>query len=64
LDWTRPTALVVGSEGRGFSDQVLREIDATVNIPMKGKTESLNVGVAAAICLFEAVRQRSEREAR
>lgn len=60
LDWKIPTALLVGSEGRGFKDRLLQELDATVKIPMQGKVESLNVGVAAALCLFEAARQRHE----
>ena len=58
VDWTKPSALVVGSEGKGFSDAELALFSQTVRIPMAGAVESLNVGNAAAICLFEAARQR------
>lgn len=64
FDWTGPTALLVGSEGQGFSEHVLREVGTTVKIPMRGNVESLNVGVAAALCLFEATRQRDALEKR
>lgn len=58
LDYTRPTALVVGTELFGVSDQALALADQQVRIPMKGMTQSLNVSVACAIVLFEAMRQR------
>ncbi len=58
IDWTRPIALVMGSEGSGFSDKELSLFDNSIRIPMKGRVESLNVGSAAAVCLFEAARQR------
>ena len=57
-DWTRPTALVLGSEGRGLHRLVAENCDELVKIPMQGKIESLNVSVAAGVVLFEAVRQR------
>lgn len=59
-DWTRPSALVMGSEGAGLHRLVAENCDALVNIPMYGKIESLNVSVAAGVVLFEARRQRSE----
>ncbi|MBV9079884.1 MAG: RNA methyltransferase, partial [Elusimicrobia bacterium] len=58
IDWTRPTALVLGSEGGGFSDEDAALFSETAKIPMAGSVESLNVAGAAAVCLFEAARQR------
>jgi TrmH family RNA methyltransferase len=57
-EWKKPTALLVGAEGPGFNQDILQQVDATVKIPMQGKIESLNAGVAAALCMFEASRQR------
>ncbi len=54
-----PTALVVGSEGRGLRESVKRLCDQRVYIPMAGGVESLNAAVAGAIALYEALRQRS-----
>ena len=58
LDYTGPTALVVGTELFGVSEEALAWADQQVMIPMKGMTQSLNVSVACAIVLFEAMRQR------
>lgn len=58
LDYTVPTALVVGTELFGVSDAALAESDRQIMIPMKGMTQSLNVSVACAIVLYEAMRQR------
>ena len=58
IDYTRPTALVVGTELWGVSDAALAETDHAIVIPMKGMTQSLNVSVACAIVLYEAMRQR------
>jgi 23S rRNA (guanosine2251-2'-O)-methyltransferase len=57
-DWTSPTALVVGSEGRGLHRLVAENCDALIKIPMLGEIESLNVSVATGVILFEAIRQR------
>lgn len=57
-DWRRPVALLLGNEGAGLPEALLREADAVVSIPLGGRTESLNVGVAAGLLLFEAARQR------
>ncbi len=57
-DLKGPTALVMGSEDQGISSEVLKICDQQVSIPMKGKVASLNVSAAAAVMLFEAVRQR------
>ncbi|HEY6555373.1 MAG TPA: RNA methyltransferase [Vicinamibacteria bacterium] len=53
-----PTALVLGSEGPGLPPELLRLVDERVTIPLRPPVESLNVGVAAGIVLFEAARQR------
>ncbi len=54
----KPTAIVMGSEGHGISEPVLSLCTVGARIPMNGEIGSLNVSVAAAIILFEAVRQR------
>ena len=55
---TGPIALVIGSEGKGVSRLIREKCDFMVKIPMLGKTESLNASVAAAIMMYEVVRQR------
>lgn len=55
---TEPVALVMGAEDTGISDDVLRECDLFVSIPMFGKIGSLNVSVAAGVMIYEVVRQR------
>jgi 23S rRNA (guanosine2251-2'-O)-methyltransferase len=58
FDFRSGTALVVGGEGKGLRPLVRRTVDAVVRIPMAGGMESLNLAVATAVVLFEAVRQR------
>ena len=55
---TGPTAIVMGTEATGLTDQWRRAADAHIRIPMLGRLDSLNVSVSAAILLYEAVRQR------
>lgn len=57
-DLSGGSALVFGAEGKGLRPLVRRTCDAAVSIPMLGRVESLNVSVAAAVLLYEAVRQR------
>jgi 23S rRNA (guanosine2251-2'-O)-methyltransferase len=58
-DLTGGVALVLGAEGKGIRPLVRRACDAEIGIPLAGLVDSLNVSVAAALVLFEAVRQRS-----
>lgn len=62
LELVRPTALVFGNEMCGVSDEAVASADATVFIPMQGMVESLNISVACAVSLYEAMRQRSVAE--
>ena len=57
-DLKGPAAIVIGSEGTGMTRLAAENCDFLVNIPMKGKISSLNASAAAAILLYEAVRQR------
>jgi RNA methyltransferase, TrmH family len=58
LDLCGPVAFIVGNEGAGVSEPLKVAATRRARIPMPGRMESLNAGVAGAICLFEAVRQR------
>lgn len=58
VDYTLPTALLVGTELFGVSEQAAAQADREIMIPMKGMTQSLNVSVACAVVLYEALRQR------
>lgn len=60
IDYTRPTALLLGAERRGLSAQGEALVDACVTVPMVGMVGSLNVSVASGIILAEAQRQRQE----
>ncbi|GFR41232.1 hypothetical protein Agub_g1905 [Astrephomene gubernaculifera] len=61
VDWTRPTAFVLGNEKHGVSAEAVAAADACAVIPMAGMVESFNISVAAALVMYEAQRQRLER---
>jgi 23S rRNA (guanosine2251-2'-O)-methyltransferase len=61
VDLSGPLAIVLGAEGKGLRQLTAKTCDVLVRIPMAGAVESLNVSVAAGVCLFEAVRQRRSR---
>ena len=58
IDLSGPLALVLGAEGSGLRQLTRKTCDELVRIPMRGAVESLNVSVAAGVCLYEALRQR------
>ncbi len=57
-DFQKPTAIIMGSEGKGVSPAILKLADAKAKLPMVGKISSLNVSVACGAILYEVVRQR------
>ena len=59
IDYTKPTAIVLGQEKDGATEQAIAMCDQSIVIPMVGMVQSLNVSVAAATILYEAQRQRS-----
>jgi TrmH family RNA methyltransferase len=61
-DLAGPLAVVLGSEAHGLPEHVAAQVQRTVTIPMVGRTESLNVGMAGTILCFESLRQRRRRE--
>ena len=58
VDFTQPTVIVLGNEGAGLSAALQRRAAVQVRIPMVGEVESLNVGISAALLLYEGLRQR------
>jgi RNA methyltransferase, TrmH family len=60
-DLDKPVALVFGNEAHGVQDKLRRAADMLLSIPIYGRAESLNVAASAAICLYEAARQRIKR---
>jgi TrmH family RNA methyltransferase len=59
IDFTKPCAIVMGTEATGLSDLWIKNSDANIIVPMHGKIDSMNVSTAAAVVVFEARRQRS-----
>lgn len=60
LDFSEPTLIVLGAEGAGLPEAVMRQTDLSVRVPMRGGVDSLNVGITASIIAYEANRQRNE----
>jgi TrmH family RNA methyltransferase len=60
VDWTQPSALIIGSEAHGAGSEARRLASGSIAIPMNGDAESLNAAIAASVILFEARRQRSQ----
>jgi TrmH family RNA methyltransferase len=60
VDYTVPTAIIVGTESTGLSEEWLHATHQSIIIPMRGTIDSMNVSVAAAVLVFEAVRQRTK----
>ena len=60
VDFTKPTAIVMGSEENGINSHIMRLADKIVKIPMQGSIESLNVSVSAGVILYEAIRQKRD----
>ncbi|GAB4189881.1 MAG: tRNA (guanosine(18)-2'-O)-methyltransferase TrmH [Wenzhouxiangellaceae bacterium] len=58
VDYTQPTAIILGTEYHGVSPEALAQVDGEIIIPMIGMTQSLNVSVANSVILYEAQRQR------
>lgn len=61
VDFTRPTAIVVGAELEGITEEAVSKADGSIIVPMFGMVQSLNVSVATALILYEAQRQRLEK---
>jgi TrmH family RNA methyltransferase len=59
-DLSRPTAVLIGSEGAGISRDLMAQMDEVIAIPQQPQVESLNAGVAASIVLYEAARQKAK----
>ncbi len=60
VDFTKPSVVVIGNEADGLDDVTIGACDATISIPMDGRSESLNAGVAASLIAFEALFQRRD----
>jgi len=61
VDYTSPTGIVLGGEGKGLHDLTRKRCDFVVKLPTVGPVKSLNVSVAAGVVLFEAIRQRNRK---
>jgi RNA methyltransferase, TrmH family len=63
VDFTKPSVVVIGNESDGLDDVTIERCDQTISIPMEGRSESLNAGVAASLIVFEALFQRRDADA-
>jgi TrmH family RNA methyltransferase len=63
VDFTAPSVVVIGNEANGLDDATIARCDTTISIPMDGRSESLNAGVAASLLAFEALYQRRDAPA-
>lgn len=61
-DFTGPMAFLIGNEGNGLSESIAKTADKLIRIPMKGKAESLNAAVSAAVLAYEVLRQRERQK--
>lgn len=57
VDYKHPCAILIGNEGAGLPEEIIKLADERVKIPMPGRAESLNVGISTAVILYEALRQ-------
>jgi 23S rRNA (guanosine2251-2'-O)-methyltransferase len=62
IDYTTPTGIVMGGEGKGLHDLTRKRCDFVVSLPTVGPVKSLNVSVATGVVLFEAIRQRHHKK--
>jgi TrmH family RNA methyltransferase len=60
VDYTQPSLILVGNEGAGLSETLLKAADVRVSIPVSAGVESLNAAIATAVMLYEAKRQRTQ----
>lgn len=58
VDWQKPSLILLGNEGAGLSEELVAMADIQVNIPLSPNVESLNVAIASALLLYEAMRQK------
>lgn len=61
IDYSKPSAIIVGTESTGLSNEWLNNTEKNIIIPMRGSIDSMNVSVSAAVIIFEAVRQREKK---
>jgi len=61
IDLKKPTIVILGQEGAGLSQDIMPDIDLHVRIPMAETIDSLNVATAAAVILYEALRQKMKK---
>ncbi|MCU0438119.1 MAG: RNA methyltransferase [Raineya sp.] len=62
IDYTKPTAIIMGTEATGLTDFWIKNASQNIIIPMRGEIDSMNVSVTTAIVTFEAIRQRDSHE--